>query len=198
LGPVSYCMRERESNVMSSNSAGNGVEPTGGPEGQSDLRNGTPRAESSPGDASVDGDASKQRAPRSAGRKLRGADHSGAARASGVAMLADKARAKGVTAPYDPDTEEAAPLFWELCTTSVNADGTERLLPDLRLTRVGGGWQCVIQDVETSQETRFQFGAILDLARAAERHLTSAGCVWTKYKNRKNPKGISRHDRKNT
>lgn len=114
-----------------------------------------------------------------------------------VEQLADRARAKGVTPPFDPDTETAAPFFWDLVTRSVNGDGSERLLPDIRITREPGGWVCVVQDVETSQETRFAFQGLLDLARAAERHMTSPDCVWKKYKNRKNPKGLDRHSKKN-
>jgi hypothetical protein len=115
-----------------------------------------------------------------------------------VDTLNEKAKAKSVQAPYDPDTAEACPFFWELVTKDRYDAERDRLLPEITLTRVDGGWEAVIRDIETSQETRFAFGAFLELARAAEKHLVSARGLWKPFKNRKNQKGIERHVKKKT
>lgn len=114
------------------------------------------------------------------------------------ATLETRARNKRVAPPYDPDTNNACPLFWQLVTQDQTTTGETAFLPELKLQRIAGGWTCLIRDVETSQETRFTFVALLDLARAAEAHLGSGNAVWLPYKNYRNPKGIERHDKKKT
>lgn len=115
-----------------------------------------------------------------------------------VLELAKNAAKKRTPAPDDDDTRLGCPKFWGIIAVDRYPSGQDRLLPELKLVRVPGGWRCTVQDVETSQETRFEFEALLDLARAAESHLTSGNAVWTYYKNRKNQKGIDRHKDKPT
>jgi hypothetical protein len=130
-------------------------------------------------------------------RRVRRDDIPGAGAGDIVAELEASARAKRTPPPYDPDTADQCPLFWQLVTQDQTKTGEQRLLPDVKLTRVPGGWLCAIQDVETAQETRFTFEALRELALAAERHLTSGKAVWLPFKSMKNPKGIDRHKQKN-
>ena len=113
-----------------------------------------------------------------------------------VQQLTERARTKTIQPPFDPDTAESCPFFWELMTLATYDGDKDRFLPIMSITRVDSGHECVIQDIETGQETRFLFTTYQDLPRAAERHLTSPGCVWKPFKNRRNMKGIERHDKK--
>lgn len=116
---------------------------------------------------------------------------------SPVEILEAKARNKTIAKPYDPDTAEACPLFWELVTLDrYPKNDKDRLLPEIRLSRIDGGWLAILQDIETGYETRFEFTAMLDLARAAEKALGSGKTVWKAFMNHKNKKGIERHDKK--
>jgi hypothetical protein len=115
-----------------------------------------------------------------------------------VQALTAKAKTKSVQPPYDPDTAEACPLFWEVVTMDRYDADTDRYLPEIMLTRVDGGWEAVIRDIETSQETRFCFVTFVELPQAAEKHLASPRGLWRPFRNRKNQKGIARHEKKKT
>lgn len=92
--------------------------------------------------------------------------------------------------------QERCKFFWELMTVDKNADGSDRLLPVLTVSRIPGGYRCVIQDIETSQQKAFSFERLTDLAVAAEYAVIDPRVPWVAFNNKRNPKGIERHDKK--
>jgi hypothetical protein len=182
---------------MGSTDNGQSVNRSGPSDSVPELGSGTTvRCPAPSAESTSESDVRGTRSGRRPGR-VRGDDKPAPRGSDVVGSLYAGAKSKRVASPYDPDTAELAPSFWQWATQDRYEDGSDRLLPEIKWTRVSGGWQITLQDVETAQQTHFTTETAREWVLAAERHLTSGECCWMPYKCYRNPKGLGRHDKKN-
>lgn len=101
-----------------------------------------------------------------------------------------------VQPPNDEALAKACPLLWEMLTLDQYRDKSDRILPEVKIRRVGGGYEVVLQDHETCT----QIGAVSltweGLPAALEAALGATSTVWRSFKSYVNPKGLRRHEDK--
>jgi len=61
-------------------------------------------------------------------------------------QLAKMVAERRMNPPDDPDVEKTAPFLWEMLTVDAWADGTERLMPQIVIERVPGGYKATLKD----------------------------------------------------
>lgn len=194
---VSLARFERGSHVMANPSAGNGQYPDASVRAEPPGEPGEPGAASQSVPSHTDETPKRGRPRRNSLPPLPAHGAGPAPVRSVIAELNERAVTKRTPAPSDEETAEACPLFWELATTDLRADGQRRYLPELTLVRASGCWLGVIKDVETSQQKTFQLERLSELAGAVETALADADVPWVPFKNRKNPKGYEHDVKKN-
>lgn len=91
----------------------------------------------------------------------------------------------GMMPPTDEELRKAAPLLWELVTSSVTKDGQRFPPADLELVRVPGAWKVTIKVHALHSKTSFMLWKLSDLAGAAEKHLADHSAVWEEFKSYK-------------
>jgi len=108
------------------------------------------------------------------------------------------ATGRRIAPPDDPEVEEQCRKFWQWATETDAGEGRIRLLPDISLSRVTGGWKLVLKDIETSLCKKGTVQRLEDLARACEAILCDVTIPWEPFQNLKNPKGIDHHPKKSS
>lgn len=110
--------------------------------------------------------------------------------------LFESKRAGGITPPCDDHTEHVAPRFWDHLTRCKYKTGQERSPCELTITRIPGGYQCVLKEHDFAEQKTFAFLTLLDLAESAERALNDPLIPWKAFESYKNPKGIKKFEDK--
>jgi hypothetical protein len=96
-----------------------------------------------------------------------------------------------VAAPDDDGLEKLCPDLWELLTLDQYKDKTKRMLPELTVNRVPGGYEVTLKDHEMClQVTTFSpiLSAIGQALEAALHDPTRPWKPFQSYRNRKGPK----------
>jgi hypothetical protein len=75
-----------------------------------------------------------------------------------------------IAPPHDPELEKACPNLWELLTlTHWGEDGkVKRILPELVVNRVPGGFEVILKDHATCLQTSAFAPRLIDIAKALE------------------------------
>jgi hypothetical protein len=87
----------------------------------------------------------------------------------------------GVSPPPDEAVRSRCPLLWELLTLDTYRDGTQRVLPTLKIERTGGGYVVSLQDHASRSQVTVTCETLAEVPRALERVLGSGKDVWREY-----------------
>jgi hypothetical protein len=87
-----------------------------------------------------------------------------------------------VRPPADPELEHSCPLLWELLTLDSYSDGTNRVLADLRIERMSGGYVVTVLDHASNQQASAYAATLSTAARALELQIGSGEDCWRPYK----------------
>lgn len=102
-----------------------------------------------------------------------------------AAMVAEKA----VMPPSDADVEKIAPNLWEMLTLDKWGDGTERLLPQIVIERVPGGYRATLKDDSLCIRKSALVNRLADVPAALEAVLVDEGIPWETFKSYRNRGG---------
>lgn len=96
-----------------------------------------------------------------------------------------------VTLPDDDQVEKDCPELWEYLTLDQYNGGVKRMLPEITVNRVPGGYEIALKDHELCQQlSTFSptLGGLAGALEAAMHDPTKAWKVFQSYRNRKGPK----------
>lgn len=96
-----------------------------------------------------------------------------------------------VAHPDDPVVEKDCPDLWEFLTLDVYKDKSKRMLPELTVNRVPGGYEVTLKDHEMCSQLSTFSPTLAGLAAALEAALHDPTRPWKpfqSYRNRKGPK----------
>jgi len=114
--------------------------------------------------------------------------------------IVDRLRKEGplgsVTPPADGTLEKACPLLWEMLTLDRYKDRADRVLPEVKIRRISGGYEATLQDHETCQQISAVALTWEAIPAALEATLASGSVPWRPFKSYVNPKGLARHTKK--
>lgn len=91
--------------------------------------------------------------------------------------------------PSDEAVENAAPFLWEMLTQEKWGDGSERILPTIKIERVPGAYRVTLQDDSLCIRKAVIVHRIADLVPALEAVLQNADVPWETFKSYRNKKG---------
>lgn len=97
--------------------------------------------------------------------------------------------AKVTTPPTDPEVEEHCPNLWEMLTADKWGDGSERMLPVLKIERVSGGYKATLQDDALCIKKSAHALTLGDVPKALEKALLDQETPWESFKSYKNKQG---------
>lgn len=83
--------------------------------------------------------------------------------------------------PDDPEVARRCPLLWELLTLDRYSDGSERVMPTLKIERVAGGYLAILQEHASRQQVQVKALKLGDVPRALESLLASDLDAWKPY-----------------
>lgn len=99
-------------------------------------------------------------------------------------------RGEGRTAPPTDDlVSEPCPLLWELLTADRYKDGSPRILPEISISRVPGGYEATLRDHEMWMQVSAFVGRLADLPVALEAVLRDPTRPWRPFQSYRNKKG---------
>lgn len=96
-----------------------------------------------------------------------------------------------ISAPSDEDLEQSCPDLWELLTLDKYKDASKRMLPEISVNRVPGGFEVTLKDHEMCLQITTFAPILMDIGRALEAALHDPTRPWKpfqSYRNRKGPK----------
>jgi len=96
---------------------------------------------------------------------------------------------KVTTPPNDPDVEEAAPNLWQMLTLDKWADGSDRMLPVIKIERVSGGYRATLQDDALCIKKSCMVAVLADVPKALEKAIVDPELPWENFKSYKNKQG---------
>jgi len=94
-----------------------------------------------------------------------------------------------ISAPSDDDLESSCPDLWELLTLDKYKDGSKRMLPELTVNRVPGGFEVSLRDHEMCLQITTFAPILMDLGRALETALHDPTRPWKPFQSYRNKKG---------
>jgi len=108
-----------------------------------------------------------------------------------IDQLQKAVAAGGVAPPADDVLASRCPNLWEMITTDRWGDDSERMLPEIAIERVPGGYKVTLKDHALCIRKSALCLALDECWGALERALTDSSTPWesfTSYRNRKGPK----------
>lgn len=106
-----------------------------------------------------------------------------------IEQLQQMVAAHTVAPPDDPDLEAAAPNLFELLTMDKWADGSDRILPQLIVERVPGGFKATLKDDSLCIRKSALCNRLGDLPAALEKALLDQEQPWESFKSYRNKGG---------
>jgi len=94
-----------------------------------------------------------------------------------------------VTAPHDDAVEQECPDLWEILTLDQYADKSKRMLPEISINRVPGGYEVSLKDHEMCQQLTTFCPTLAEAAKALETALHDPTRPWKPFKSYRNQKG---------
>lgn len=86
-----------------------------------------------------------------------------------------------LTPPNDAYVSVECPLLWELLTQDRYRNGEVRVLPTIRIERISGGYEVVLQEHSVRKQVRTIVLRLGEVAEALERCLTADLDAWRPY-----------------
>lgn len=111
---------------------------------------------------------------------------------SAVERLLQDALKRRIPEPDDPECEHAFPNLWEFLTLDQYAGGLERILGEITIVRIPGGYRATIKDHDTGKAKSASSLTLLDCFRGLEEALCDPNCPWIDFKSYKNKKGLDK------
>jgi hypothetical protein len=103
--------------------------------------------------------------------------------------LAQKIGGGGVAPPQEEALFETCPFLWEMLTMDKWADGSERLLPEMVISRVPGGYKITLKDDSLCIRKSVVAPTIEALWKALEDAIVRDDVPWENFKSYRNKKG---------
>ncbi len=103
--------------------------------------------------------------------------------------LAKAVAERRMNPPDDPEVEKAAPFVWEMLTIDTWGDGSERIMPQLVIERVPGGYKIVLKDDSLCIRKSALATHWCDLLTALEAALVDDELPWETFKSYRNRQG---------
>jgi len=97
--------------------------------------------------------------------------------------------ARVTTPPTDPEVEEHCPFLWQMLTFDKWADGSERMLPVIKIERVSGGYKVTLQDDALCIKKSAMCQTLAGCPAALEKALVDQELPWESFKSYKNKQG---------
>lgn len=108
-----------------------------------------------------------------------------------IEQLQQAVAAGGMAPPADDQVEQRCPNLWEMLTTDKWGDATDRILPEMVIERVPGGYKVTLRDHALCIRKSALCLTLGDAWDALERALTDSTTPWeafASYRNKKGPK----------
>jgi hypothetical protein len=103
-----------------------------------------------------------------------------------------------MTPPTDERLEKGCPLLWSMLVQAEFADGTQRVMPDIIIRRVTGGYEVTLRDhdfcLQKTAMTRTMDGAF----KALEKSLADPEAPWKPYASQVPSEYRKKHEKKKT
>ena len=109
-----------------------------------------------------------------------------------MALLDDLAKtiSEGrIAPPDDPDTEKACPTLWVFLTQHQWGDGTVRMLPQIVIERIGGGYRVTLRDDSLCVRKGATCVTLSEAFTALEKALVDGSVPWEDFKSYRNKQG---------
>lgn len=103
--------------------------------------------------------------------------------------LAEKISQGRVEPPAEEMLLEECPFLWEMMTTDKWGDDTDRILPQLVIDRIGGGYRITLKDDALCVMKRATSVSLQGLFKALEEALLSPDVPWESFRSYRNKKG---------
>ncbi len=91
--------------------------------------------------------------------------------------------------PNDPEVEKEAPFLWEMLTSDKWGDGSERILPTIRIERVPGAYRVSLVDDSLCIRKTVLVSQLDGFWKHLDRCLNDDEVPWEGFKSYKNKKG---------
>lgn len=106
-----------------------------------------------------------------------------------IEQLQQMVAANVVLPPDDPEFAEQCPNLWEMLVTDKWGDGTARMLPQLAIERISGGYKATLKDHSLLIQKSAVANRLCDVPKALEAALCDQAVPWEIFKSYRNKAG---------